>query len=141
MIFNLNTKVPYIMVDIIGPPSGLFIFMSSVNTLSGWSAELNPKTISIWNPEKVIPEYIKIGRECFTYYTYDLFVTFTTSFRENFKYLNEIHLNYNEEEWLNRSLYETYHSNTNKYRDTNEYMESFDTDFFTPPVNPMDKGG
>jgi len=141
MNFNLNTIVPYIKVDIDGENSDLCIVMSSVNTLDAWSVRIDPKTKTEWNPVSSIEECAKIGRDTFSFYGYALFVTFTTSFRENFKYLNEINLKYVEEEKRFHSLYEFYHSNVYEAPNTDEYMGSFNKDFFNPPVNPMDKKG
>jgi len=141
MIFNLNTEVPYIKVDIVGERFDLYIDISGVNTFDAWSTQIDPKSKLKWNPEQAIKECVQIGRDNFSFYDYNLFVTFTTRFRENFKYLNEINLKYIEDEIMYDSLYDFYHSDKFKDKASCEFMGSFNKEFFSPPINPMDKGG
>jgi len=141
MIFNLNTEIPYIKVDIVGEGFDLYIVISGVNTFDEWSTYVNPKSKLKWNPQQAIEECVQIGRDNFSFYGYNLFVTFTTSFRENFKYLHEINLKYIERMKECDSLYDIYHSNLSEETLSDEFMGSFNKEFFTPPINPMDKGG
>jgi len=139
MIFNMNKGIPHIKVDIVGEVDNLRIVISGVNTIDEWSTDINPKSKLEWNPKQTIKDCVQHARDNFCYYDCGMFVTFTTRFREDFKYLNEINLMYIEKDVPNHSLYDHYHSDMFEKTLTDEFMGSFNRDFFTPPVNPMDK--
>jgi len=141
MIFNMNKGIPYIKVDIVGEEDNLRIVISGVNTSDEWFTDINPKSKLEWNPKKSIKECVQLARDNFSYYGYGMFVTFTTRFREDFKYLNEINLMNLKKNVTNYSLYDHYHSDMFEKTLTDEFMGSFNRDFFTPPVNPIDKEG